>query len=1209
MIELYIENKKIDLTDDLEINFTYESIDPDKLSSIKNSFSKTVNIPGTANNNITFGHIFRYDKYIPVSGPVNIESYYDPHKKVSWFINKNGSVINRGYCTLDNIIVKNEKNITYQLTLYGGIGEFFYSLSYNDDGSPKTLYDMFWNWWPKTGLVGHGTALNESEENTRTLYTCSASIIASSYHNLDPLYQASGTTEIDKDVVFIPSYSGLYEDFDSKHMLVSTFNQNYPHYPRYISNDTENKLKAAFPDSDEDYGNEGFTTLDKDFSSTDSYKYGLVTFPRDIDPWEAGDIRVNEMPIGIRLSKMMEVISNSKNNGGYEVIWDPEIKNSYHWLYSWVMLGKLKQENEDLVVIDCEPSETYDGQKTIINVDYTTGVSSLVSGTTAYDIPVSTQELKKGNYHLTLNVLPNINFVCRDFDYYYYTLGYKLISGSMYDDLGSNYRYVYNTPVIIHKIYSGNTLIKSVADIFYFSSDPSNYYFGWNKIQNANTQISAIKTVLNGQIYSRFGVDRLDCRYHNCKLEDPTEIRDNLLYLVDFNCHNEQINIDFDIDSDINDFRIEQSQYMMFTNIYPNPTAVIYCGVYGTDNITFTTHPSNKSTGPFGFIDSEYHTVWSYNNFTLSEYQNNSNASFNLNDAFDNGILSTKSSGYNIIKLDKKTLFAKSKEPLKYLSGFCKMMNYKFICDDVNKKIYIKTLKNYYLDRTVDLDSKVDIGRDINIKNVITKYKNINIGLNTPETYPVYLFNKISKDKFNIHRQDTGIKYNSTETNLLDDLVYDNLIDYQQSSIYYNLNPQFSRSYNVDSISWTLFKMDSNYNVSKKEIFTKGTPSTSVSLLANVDFLPKISLFSKENKEVDFESSLVFLNGFVKNYDYSLVGERTSILTPDSIIESSYINSSGVQSSSSYQDIYVYNNIDKVNDIYRVTASFSNGYTSYTVFCYNEAGVLLNGGKLLSQQGQTYTDTLLSNIPNGTTTIKCNFRKVDTNAKLTITGDYYSISPRVSFSNDMVEQYYLNQGRCYMYDFKYDDVFTSWGAYSINQKGTASSWILPLFTRDLYNSYDSEEGWNYSNSKLASWNIVDQEGLDDIYNLRSGYTNFIKDSNFNYPKITFNQNNFIDSNEYSIVSIPDDNMTDRIYDKYWKDYLKDLYDRNTRDIVAYVDLSGLGDAKTIMRYFYSYKSHLWIITKLENFKISETVHDKFTKVTLHKIKDKNTWTN
>ena len=168
MIELYIENRKIDLADDLEINYTYESIDPDKLSSVKNSFSKTVNIPGTPDNNITFGHIFRMDKYISVSSPQNIGNGYDPHKKVNWFINKNGTLINRGYCTLDNIVIKNEREITYQLTLYGGIGEFFYSLSYNEDGSPKTLYDVFFDWYPKTVLIGHGAALTPGTERTST---------------------------------------------------------------------------------------------------------------------------------------------------------------------------------------------------------------------------------------------------------------------------------------------------------------------------------------------------------------------------------------------------------------------------------------------------------------------------------------------------------------------------------------------------------------------------------------------------------------------------------------------------------------------------------------------------------------------------------------------------------------------------------------------------------------------------------------------------------------------------------------------------------------------------------------------------------------------------------------------------------------------------------------------------------------------------------
>lgn len=1101
MIELYIENKKIDITDDLEINFTYESIDPDKLSAIKNSFSKTVNIPGTANNNITFGHIFRYDKYIQLGGDTNIDNNYDPHKKANWFINKNGAVINRGYCTLDNIIVRNEREVTYQLTLYGGIGEFFYALTYNEDGSPKTLYDMFWDWYPKVGLIGHSSALNESEENVKTLYKCSADIVASTYHELNPLYHSSGTTEIDKDVVFIPCYTGLYEDFDSKHMLVSTFNQNYNSVPSYMSEQTKLKLQSSFPDSyTED--DKTYTTLDKNFSSTSGYRYGLVTFSRDVDPWEAGDLRINELPIGIRLSKMMEVISQPNNNGGYQVIWDDEIKNSYHWLYSWIMLGKIKQDKNELNLLTFSPSTTYDGQYTTINVDYQTGEGDCVRTATSYDLPQNVNTVQKGNYNFYLNIFPNLTFMCADFEYWNARYN-DYISGSMHDN-GSSFRYIWTTPVLVHKIYSGSTLIKSIADIFYFSTNPSQYYFGYG---TSNVSISDVQSALNNKINQRFmneGEFIDEYRYHNCKLENPEVSGEGYIKQVAFNCANEHIITNLKFNSDISDFRVEQSQGIMWTNL-SSTSPFLSSGLYGVDDIDFnvrTIGSSNSPSGlpvsaeaPYGFVTSNAYSMWPYNMFSLQANQNNSWAYFNMNEVMNNGILTAKDSGFNIINLDKKTLFANSQSPMKYLSGFCKLMNYKFICDDTNKKIYIHTLKNYYLDRTIDINDRVDIGRDINIKNITTKSKTINIGLDTPESYPTYIFNKISRDKFNTKRYDTGIKYNAAETNLFNDLTYKNLLEWQQSSVYYNLNPQFPRPYNVQSISWTLFNVNSqdSEEIEKKEIFTVGTPSNTTSLLAKSDFLPKIGLFDKDNKTVDFESSLVFLNGFVRNYDYSLVGSN------------------------------------------------------------------------------------------------------------------YVISPRVCFSNDMYEQYFFNQARCYMYDFKYDDIFTSWGAYSSYQKGTATSWVLPMFSRDLYNVYDETNGWINSTYKRSSWNFINQEGLDTWYNLNSDDTKFIVNPNYNFPKTTIDIGN-INYNEYSIPSIPiDDNDTERIYDLDWKGYLDDLYDRNARDIVAYVDLSGLGDAKSIMRYFYAYKSHLWIITKLENFKIAETVHDKFTKVTLHKIKDKDTW--
>lgn len=1455
MIELYIENKKIDLTDDLEINFTYESIDPDKLSNIKNSFSKTVNIPGTPNNNITFGHIFRYDKYIPIVTPSNIDSFYDPHKKVNWFINKNGAVINRGYCTLDNIVVKNEREITYQLTLYGGIGEFFYALSYNDDGSPKTLYDMYWNWNPKIRLESYEPALTPSEENENVLMRCSANNIAYSYHNLTPTYNTEGTTDIDKDVVFVPCYTGLYEDFDSKHMIVNTYVNSGYETPETIS-----KLNTAFPNSLTDEEGETYTTLDKTFSSTGYYKYGLVTFSRDIDPWEAGDLRVNELPVAVRLSKLMNVISNSQNNGGYEVIWDDEIKNSYQWLYSWVLLGKLKQDREEFNAGVFYPNQTYNDQKTIINVNTTTPGGSngkvTVQQATTYNLSTGLG-LTKGNYAMKLNVFPK--FYLTGYTLNYFLGNYDYFSGCFNIDVKYD---LWTTPVLIHKIYDQyDNLIKAVADIFYFSKNPYEFYFGKN---NLDIPDYLINNTLQSRISEKFlnpGEHINDFNYHNCKLNYTSDTVNNIvggagLQEATFKCENVEIRTDFTLADDAI-LRVEQSQGIMSTLVYRNGAIDYVQSVLleNAGNIQYQVRPPYgiegievSPQGPYGILHyngNKSFTIYNLSDSNLQQY-NNTSASFELNEAAQNGIIIKRDSGFNIINLDKKTLFANSQSPMKYLSDYCKLMNYKFICDNTEKKIYIKTLKNYYINKIIDLEDRVDLNRDINIKNITTKCKEINIGLESPETYPIKLFNKISKDKFNTQRFDTGLKYTAEKTNLLNNLIYKNAIDWQQSSIYYNLNPQFPRAYNVDSISWTLFKVDelsTGINLKKKEFITTGTNLSQLSSFASKDFLPKLSSFDNNNKYVDLGSSLIFLNGFVKNYDYNKLKSETTtvnlnpdliesnkiinidgnvvtnqafsiykyiinndeeiieniykftgdynvsgqtynlwvvnymdangnrigveytglnqptytdviltiplgtrqiwcnfrnsdttkgmkaevpceILTPEQILTSKRVlYATGNIENSTYQDVWVFNNISTSNN-YLMSARWGSGYGQYTVNYFNANGQII-GYEYTQQNSATYVNVPL-HIPSGTRTIKMNTMKSDTTHKqLAISNTLYSISPRVMLSNDMNEQYYFNQDRCYVYDFVYSDFFKTWGIhpsdYGDRANSVATSWTLPMFCKDLYNSYSSgsnytietrddlvdntyfdidgnlvsdndfeifkyniiqdvnyvysgkfEPGWNgvaisyydtnnelldtqyivsssdsdfeevplsiplnatqiwinvrkiyssdtvlkYSSDyigwtpsdyKLASWNLTDQDGLDTIYDL--GNTEFIKDTNFGYTRDII-RIGAVENNEYSIESIPSDNEnTSRIFIKNWIDYLKDLYQRNTRDVTAYVDLSEFGEANSILRGIYSWKSHLWIITKLENFKIAEATKDKFTKVTLHKLYKLGTWTD
>ena len=223
------------------------------------------------------------------------------------------------------------------------------------------------------------------------------------------------------------------------------------------------------------------------------------------------------------------------------------------------------------------------------------------------------------------------------------------------------------------------------------------------------------------------------------------------------------------------------------------------------------------------------------------------------------------------------------------------------------------------------------------------------------------------------------------------------------------------------------------------------------------------------------------------------------------------------------------------------------------------------------------------------------------------TSDFYTISPKLTLTNDTVEQYYLAGGRCYMYDFKYNDAFTTWGSYSTSQKGTATSWMLPYFSKDLYNLYNTDvQEWEPSPYVYASWNINYQSNIDSTYSLLE--TDFIHNPNFSYQK-QFNSLSLVNENEYEINNFPVEDSNSRIYDLYWKDYLNEMYNRNTRDVTLYLDISKFGDANTILRKLYSWRSHLWIITKIENYKISDIIHDKFSKVTLHKIIDKNNWVN
>ena len=140
-ISLYIASQLVDLDDQSFILFNYTQDDLSNPTVVKNSFSKQIVLKGSPINNKIFGDIFRMDRQT-MYGAKYLGPYFDPARRTPFTIyNEMNEIIESGYVKLDKV-TKDGVSIEYHITLYGGLGSFFYGMMYREDGEKKTLGDM-----------------------------------------------------------------------------------------------------------------------------------------------------------------------------------------------------------------------------------------------------------------------------------------------------------------------------------------------------------------------------------------------------------------------------------------------------------------------------------------------------------------------------------------------------------------------------------------------------------------------------------------------------------------------------------------------------------------------------------------------------------------------------------------------------------------------------------------------------------------------------------------------------------------------------------------------------------------------------------------------------------------------------------------------------------------------------------------------------------
>lgn len=277
----------VDLDDQSFILFNYTMEDMKNPTIVKNSFSQSITLKGTPNNNKIFGGIWRSDRETVAGGASGVN--FDPTIKTPFVIyNELNEILESGYCKLDNIS-RSKSSIEYKVSLYGGLGAFFYALSYDEQGNKRTLADLKF-----TGEKANDTELN---------FAINKDSVINSWKRLNGDSSQSSLWDI---INFAPAYNGLPTGtFDADKAIIDTNRAGLPIPSGYYA---DSKV--------------------------------LCSLPKKYTEWDVHDLRSYLQRPVVKMSKIIEAICKSYNNGGYSVDLDSAFFSSTNPYYSktWLTL-------------------------------------------------------------------------------------------------------------------------------------------------------------------------------------------------------------------------------------------------------------------------------------------------------------------------------------------------------------------------------------------------------------------------------------------------------------------------------------------------------------------------------------------------------------------------------------------------------------------------------------------------------------------------------------------------------------------------------------------------------------------------------------------------------------------------------------------------------------------------------------------------------
>lgn len=162
--EIFIENQRLDLSEGLSNLLTFAIDDIKEIGTRNTSFSKTIILPGTANNNKQFGHIFdvtisgTYDETV-----ANVGYNFNASKEAACIIFQNHIQVFKGILRLLKMVI--DKGVPeYECVVFGELGGLINALG------NKKLEDLDFSAYDHAWTTGNITASWDAAPGTGYFY-------------------------------------------------------------------------------------------------------------------------------------------------------------------------------------------------------------------------------------------------------------------------------------------------------------------------------------------------------------------------------------------------------------------------------------------------------------------------------------------------------------------------------------------------------------------------------------------------------------------------------------------------------------------------------------------------------------------------------------------------------------------------------------------------------------------------------------------------------------------------------------------------------------------------------------------------------------------------------------------------------------------------------------------------------------------------------